>query len=287
MQQLMGSGVDSGFGVAHAEAMAIDDLAELIRGLGEGRAFVVVERSAGEIARGYVESALATAGMSGRIIEVSNAVHRPFEQADIANQLATFAGGALVTVGGSAVIKAGKSIAALATNRALMSSPFAGPLAHAPRKHVAIPVGLGPAEEATSLVTVGGRARPAIVDDRIAALSLLDARLFPDADDTCDHYAARAIALAGCTVSDDSTSLRDVTLALSAAHELVNPDRGPADVRLALTLATASHRRWPLCRRCRAGSALPTMDLDDSTGSPAWSCFHRALAKGLNMRSAS
>jgi hypothetical protein len=277
----LSSSEPSGFGIIHAGPTVIDDLAELIRSKGEGRAFVLFDPSSSGEVRTRVETVLSQARMSARYVDASDFSDSGIGCANVAGQLAEYAGGALVSVGSSTTIAAGKTVAALATNEL---RPGQTTLPMSPRTHIAIPVGLGSAEECTSLIFIDQPSRHAIHDDRLRALSVIDERLFPQHDPTAEGYELLAVVLASCTATDDSASLRDRTLALAAAHRLAEPDRRPVDVRYALTLAAAGHCRWPLCRRCRAGTALPATVLDVEAASPAQLCLQQAVARGLSLR---
>jgi hypothetical protein len=274
-------GDDSGFGVMHTGRAAIDDLPRLIRRMREGRAFVLVDRSSGREGRRYVERALSDARMPVQFIEVSNAIHIAGQHAELARRLAGSTG-ALVTVGGSALIDAGKSVAALATSGHLVHTPMKDGLPVAPRTHLAIPVDLGPPVEATSLVIVDQRTHRMIIDERTPALAVIDDRLFPESHPAADDFRVRVIAMAACIVTDVSAALRNHTLALAAAHQLNKPVVRPVDIRIALTLAAAGHRQWPLCRRCKAGTLMaPEVRIRD-TSSPVLLCLQQAIARGGN-----
>jgi hypothetical protein len=274
---------DAKFQVTHAGPDAIDGLAALIRVAEQGRAFVLSDPHGGGAARAHVERALAEARMNARFVEISVNPLRTGHAREIAALFADFSGGALVTAGGSQLIAVGKAVAALATN------PWWRPgdsLRVAPRTHIAVVEGLGLAEESTSLVAIDPRVPHVVDDDRVSALSVIDDRLFPDTDPTVPQYKLLAVALAACTVTDETASLRERTLALTAVHHLARPDSRPAEVRHALALATAGHSRWPLCRRCRAGTELPAATFDGTARSPAHLCLQQAVARGLTVATA-
>jgi hypothetical protein len=100
---------DVGFDVVHAGPQAVDDLADLVRRMGEGRAFVLVDDPEGGEVRRYVKSASSRFRMSARIVDVTDAIHTAQQQAEMASQLSAYAGAALISGGGSAVIGAGKT----------------------------------------------------------------------------------------------------------------------------------------------------------------------------------
>jgi hypothetical protein len=277
----MTSSHDTKLGVVHAGPTAIDDLPDLVRAAGQGRVLILADAGGQAAAHTFVEPALARAHMPVTAVELSAAKagrRRDIERA--ADGLATLSGAALVTVGDSALIAAGKTVAALATNprkggQAALMLP--------PRVHLVVPTALGPAEEATHLVTIDEHAEP-VVDQRVGALSVIDDRLFPSTDPDAGRYKLLAVALAACTITNEVAALRDSTLALSAVHRLVDPQLRPVDVRQALTLAAAGHPEWPLCRRCQGGTVLPTAILDDHTAhSPARMCLQEAVARGLTV----
>jgi hypothetical protein len=232
--------------------------------------------------RRYVEAALSKARMATQIVVSSNTISSLGVRLELAGRLSSFAGGALVSVGSSETIAAGKAVAAMATNGSKLTDRGGSTLRCAPRTHIAVPVGLGPAEERTSLLTVDDRSGQTVVDDRLAALTVIDGRLFPAEDASADYYRVIAIALAACTVTDDAKPLRDHTLALAAVHLLVKSDLRPSDVRLALTYATASHPRYALCDRCRGGTIVTTAISARDAASPAQLCLKQAVARGLN-----
>jgi iron-containing alcohol dehydrogenase-like protein len=269
---------DTKLGVLHAGPTAIDQLPELVRAMGQGRALVLVAADTDGEARTYVERALADASMPARVVEISDGPGRDGEVDGIARILAQFAGGGLVSVGDSALIATGKAVATLASNP--LRRPGQQPRTR-PRAHIAVPTALGPAEEATSMVTLGPYAET-FEDDRLLALAVVDERVFPETDPDTEHFKRLAVALAACTVIDDTATLRDSTLALSAVHHLVGADTRPVEVRQALTLATAGHPRWPSCPRCKAGTVLPATVLDGPS-SPAQTCLQQAVARGLTV----
>jgi hypothetical protein len=271
---------DTKLGVVHAGPTAIDDLAELILETGQGRAFILAERGVPAAARAHVESVLTHAGMPFRVVECSPTARRNGGLERIAADLAGFAGAALISVGGSTLIEAGKTVATVATNPLRRAGQ---PLLARPRAHLAVPTELGPAEESTNLVRLAEHAEP-LVDDRVTALSVIDDRLFPDTHPDTGRFKLLAVALAACTIADETATLRESTLALSAVHHLVDPQVRPVDVRQALALAAAGHPRWPLCPRCQAGTVLPTATLDQqSAHSPARMCLQQAVARGLTL----
>ena len=274
---------DTKFAVVHAGPSAIEDLPGLVRNLGHGRAFVLFDREGDPTVRSYVECAFDAAAMQVRVVEIGSNALEVGEVQQVAAELAHFAGAALVTVGSSEIIAAGKAIAALATNWRWdpgQSLPLK------PRAHIAVPVGMGLAEESTSLAVVDARGLQTIDDDRVAALSVIDDRLFDPDDPTIQRYKVLAVALAACTVLDDSASLREHTLALAAVHHLTGPNLRAVDVRHALALAAAGHRRWPLCRRCQSGTVLSTGAFEDASHSPAHLCLQQAVARGLTVATA-
>ena len=124
--------------------------------------------------RSYVECAFDAAAMQVRVVEIGSNALEVGEVQQVAAELAHFAGAALVTVGGSEIIAAGKAIAALATNWRWGTPRHSLPLK--PRAHIAVPVGMGLAEESTSLAVVDARGLQTIDDDRVAALSVIDDR---------------------------------------------------------------------------------------------------------------
>jgi len=269
---------DTKLGVLHAGPTAIDQLPELIRAEGPSRALILVDATTDGQARIYVERAMADAAMPARVVAIPGGAERAVEVDEVARTLAHFAGGGLVSVGDSALIATGKAVAMMASNSS--RRPGQQPRIR-PRVHIAVPTALGPAEEATAVVTLGPYAET-IDDDRVRALAVLDERVFAETDSEAERYKRLAVALAACTVIDDTATLRDSTLALSAVHHLVAAQTRPVAVRQALTLATAGHRRWPSCARCKAGTVLPATVLDDSS-SPAQTCLQQAVARGLTV----
>jgi hypothetical protein len=251
---------DTKVGVVHAGPTAIDDLLDLIRAMGEGWAFVLADADGAAAARTYVQRAFTQAGMPARIVELPPGARLAIEIFRIAADLAGSAGGALFT---NPLRRAGQ------------------PLLAGPRAHLAVPTALGPAERSTSLVTLDRHAEP-FEDDRVSALSVIDDRVFPDTAPDMGHYKLLAVVLAACIVTDDTATLRASTLALSAVHRLVHAQLRPVDVRQALALSVAGHRRWPLCPRCQAGIVLPTATLEHTAHSPAGMCLQEAVARGLS-----
>jgi hypothetical protein len=274
---------DSGFGVVHAGQAAINDLPGLVRGIGEGRALVLLDLAAGQIVRTLVEDVFAAARMQAIFVEVANGLG-PAQRTEVTRRLSMLSGTALISVGSSAVLRGAKTIATMATNGSSITARRAASLRFAPRSHIAVPVGLGPAEEATSLVALDDEGHRMIDDVRAAAFSVIDHRLFSDEDGGIEPYRHQAVILSACVASDASTSLRDQTLALAAAHLLTKPMLGAAGLRHALTLATAAHRKWPLCTRCHAGTWIDVAVVDeDVSTSPAHQCLRQAVARGLKL----
>jgi len=269
---------DTKLGVLHAGPTAIDHLPELVRDMGQSRALILVDASTGGEARAHVERALSEASMPARVVEMAGGLDRDGDVDGVARVLAQFAGGALVSVGDSALIATGKAVALLASNP--LRRPGQQPQTR-PRAHIAVPTALGLAEEATSVVTLGPYAET-FEDDGLLAVAVIDERVFPESDPETGHFKRLAVALAACTVIDDTATLRDSTLALSAVHHLVGAQTRPVEVRQALTLATAGHRRGPSCPRCKGGTVLPAAALDDP-GSPAQTCLQQAVARGLTV----
>ena len=272
---------DSGFGVVHAGPTAINDLPELIRRRGEGRALVIIDGWTAADAHRYVEAVIDNSRIPTQVVSASNTIATQRVRLELAERLSTYAGGALISVGSTEIIAAGKALAALATNGPKLTNRGGSTLRVAPRTHIAVPIGLGPAEERISVLTINDGSEQTVVDDRLLALAVIDERLFPHQDPNVDYYRNRAIALAVCTVTDDAKPLRDQTLALSAAHILVKSDLRPADVRLALTYATASHPCYPLCARCKGGTIVTTAVSGRGQASPPQLCLQQALARGL------
>jgi hypothetical protein len=274
---------DSGFGVVHAGPGAINDLPGLVRGMGEGRALVMLDLTAGQVVRTLVGDAFAAARMPAIFVEVTNGVGLA-ERKEITRQLSMLSGTALISVGSSAVLRAAKTIATMATNGSSITARQAASLRFAPRSHIAVPVGLGPAEEATSLVTLDDEGHRIVDDVRVAAFSVIDHRLFSDEDGGIEPYRHQATILFTCVATDASTSLRDQTLALAAAHLLTKPMLGAAGSRHALTLATAAHGKWPLCTRCHAGTRVDVPVVGENVSTlPAHQCLRRAVARGLKL----
>lgn len=271
---------DSKLGVVHAAPAAIGVLPELIHEAGQGRAFVLVASGGVSPGRALVESTLAHAQIPAHVVEFSARSDQWTQVEQIASSLAAYAGGVLVTVGDSGLIAMGKAIATVATNSNVQSTRS---IVAAPRVHIVVPTTLGPAVESTHLLTLEGDDQP-IEDIRLAALSVIDDRVFAENDGDTDSLKLHTVALAACVIATDTSTLRDSTLALMAVHRLVDPDVGPAVIREAQTLASAGHPMWPKCPHCHAGTSIRTSVLSgDSAHSPARACLREAVARGLTI----
>ena len=251
----------------------------MIRGMNEGRAFVIIDGAVPTDSHRYIQTVLRSHQMQARIHTTSNTVASLAAQKKLAAQLAGYAGGALVSVGHSGLIAAGKAIATLAANGpGLLTSNTPG-LRVAPRTHIAIPVGLGTAVECTDTLTFADTNRRTVVDERLVGPVLLDHRLFGDDDPDKDDFVVLAMTLAACTVTNPSHSLRGRTLALTAANLVAGDDPRPVDVRTALAYATAAHSDYQRCGRCAAGTVTVSTLVGVAYRSPAHICLQQALAR--------
>lgn len=261
----------------------MDELAELVQSSGEGRVFLLYDASARESgALTLVTQALAAAAMPWRDHEIdAGAGVADGAVARFAAELAAYSGGAVISVGLPNTVTFAKAVATVATNPPPLSDYLSRGLHRRPRTHLAIPTGLWPAEEATSVLPLDDPldgALPALEDPLLAPVALIDHRLHAGHDPAALREAGRlALAIASCVVTDDTRSLESHTIALAAAHDLADrTDASAISRRVALTLATAGHPDYPLCRRCRAGTRL-LMDATDEPTTPAEICLRQAL----------
>jgi hypothetical protein len=269
----------------HAGPSAIDDLASVVRGLNEGRAFVIVDRTVSAEGLRYLRTSFQTGQMQARIHTTSNTIAAVPQQIELAREFADYVGGALVSVGHSGLIAAAKAVATLAANGPDFPTSHRLGLRVAPRTHIAIPDRLGPAEECTDSVNFADTRLGTVVDGRLAGATLIDHRLFEDVNSRNDEYLCLVENLAACTVINPSGTLRDRTLALTAANFIARPDPRPVDTRTALAYATAAHPDYRRCHRCEAGTVTPSARGGAAHRSAAEVCLQQALTRaGRNNR---
>ena len=97
---------DSGFGVVHAGPTAINDLPELIRRRGEGRALVIIDGWTAADAHRYVEAVIDNSRIPTQVVSASNTIATQRVRLELAERLSTYAGGALISVGSTEIIAA-------------------------------------------------------------------------------------------------------------------------------------------------------------------------------------
>lgn len=264
---------------------AIDQLADIVRERGAGRALVVYDHTAtASGAQDLVISALQTRGIRSYAAAADSGDGPDYR--GLMHRLHQLDGALIMTVGDGRTINLGKVIAATANNDTLTDHIGTG-LPRAPLPHIAVPTEPWPPVEVTDVLEVDPSTVPnpasVIRDSRLTPTAVIDGRLHQLRDPQAWAAATElALAVAACAAVDPARSLDEKTRALAAAHALTGRAATPAAhphqlaTRVAISLAGASHTDYLLCHRCAAGHRL----LDETTtepATPAEACLREAL----------
>ena len=263
---------------------------DVVRELGCGRAIVIHDES--EMTRQALEwltVSLRKSSIQFRPVEVAIPVHTNQSLLDARTELSALLGGLVITIGAPATMSLGKLVAVDATGGRPPSGDLAGALTRQPLPHIAIPTGLWPPAEGTSVLEIdvdgfGFDDKVRFEDSRLRPVAVIDARVHSVHDaERLDTASRQALVVAACAAANPDTPLDQRTWALAAAHALTAPGiatnldaQERVGLRAAVSLAAASHPDFEICQRCAAGARLWA---DEDADSPAIACLRQALLR--------
>lgn len=268
---------------------SVEQIPEVMHDLANGSAVLVFDERARESgAVDLVENTLLEASARHRLTLVGTTGDDRDSIGDIREALRLLDGALIVTVGAGSTIDLGKLAAAAANNEDFRDQSSSHRLARSPLPHIAIPSGWWPPSEVTDMVEVGpaGRvgANPILHDSRLAPVAILDRRVLakPMPGEVAEAVEL-ARTIAACAAVDPDRTLDEKTRALAAVHNLGDdalvegPSWDSLRVRVAISLAGASHGNVMTCSRCGGGHHQVEASSAE-LHTPEAACLQRAFA---------